>query len=536
MPKPLQERPDANEVLAQLGRILQSPRFRRSPRSRDLLKFIVEETLDGRAAGLNQFSIATRALGRAEDFDPASDPAARMQASRVRQALEHFVLAEGVADPVMITLPVGSYCPTFQYRHRNSTSSPQVDGDNRNDWPTLLLAPLRNLERGGDLDYLSDGLVYDLAAELDRYSGLRVFLGQTPPQSPSEPTGTHGERAIDFKLIGSLDRISSRIRLTFHLVDAKSGEQIWADEFRCAESGAELLLIRDELPRRIAATIAEERGVIQEHEQNNLRGESSEWSEAYRAVLLGYHFEQVMSPEAFIEALEALSRAVEDSPDCGQAWAMLSRLWSAQFSHELSGKPEGIERALECAHKAVALRPNDPSARASLAYAFLLNDQAEECREQADSALEKNPHTLFFMDTIGYLLTLSGDWDRGPVLSRRSIQLNPFPRRVVHAGLWLDAIRRADYEEALSEAKKVSDEGTFWSPLMRLTARVLSGQSNHDAVSAEATQLLAYKPDFVVNGRRLIRNYVKFPDIRSRIEEGLRGAGILLGESDSPRR
>ena len=67
---------------------------------------------------------------------------------------------------------------------------------------------------------------------------------------------------------------------------------------------------------------------------------------------------------------------------------------------------------------------------------------------------------------------------------------------------------------------------------MRLTARVLSGQSNHDAVSTEAAELLALKPDFVVDGQRLIRNYIKFPEIRNQIEEGLQGAGIHLEDCD----
>ncbi len=215
---------------------------------------------------------------------------------------------------------------------------------------------------------------------------------------------------------------------------------------------------------------------------------------------------------------------------------MLSRLWSAHFSHELSGKPEGIDRALECGYKAVALRPDDPSARASLAYALLLDGQIEACCEQAARVLEKNPHTLFFMDAIGYLLTLSGDWDRGSQLSLLSIQLNPYPRSVVHCGLWLDAIRREDDEAALSHANNFHTGGTFWKPLMRLTAGVLSGQSDQDEISGQADALLAEKPNFASDGRRLIRHYVKFPDIRSRIEAGLRGAGIFLGESDVVRR
>ncbi len=72
--------------------------------------------------------------------------------------------------------------------------------------------PLQNLDRGGDLDYLSDGLMYDLANELDRYPGLRVFLSHARPDTRSDEASGDTRLAIDFKLIGSLSRIGGRIR------------------------------------------------------------------------------------------------------------------------------------------------------------------------------------------------------------------------------------------------------------------------------------------------------------------------------------
>ncbi len=126
MDAPAPREPDASQIKAQLSRVLSSLRFRKSPRSRDFLEFIVAETLDGRVAELDQYSIATLALERAEDFDPVNDPAARMQASRVRRALEHYFLTGGASDPVLIALPPGSSRPVFQ-----------VPGLGSSKWPTL---------------------------------------------------------------------------------------------------------------------------------------------------------------------------------------------------------------------------------------------------------------------------------------------------------------------------------------------------------------------------------------------------------------
>ena len=97
--------PEADGVLAELERIFASEDFDASPRSRAFLRFIVEETLAGRPAGLTQDAIATRVFGRREDFDPTFDPIVRIQAGRLRRPLERYYLLGGADDPVRIELP-----------------------------------------------------------------------------------------------------------------------------------------------------------------------------------------------------------------------------------------------------------------------------------------------------------------------------------------------------------------------------------------------------------------------------------------------
>jgi hypothetical protein len=58
-------------------------------------------------------SIATDVFGRPGDFDPASDPIIRIEASRLRRALDHYYLTAGRHDPVRIAMPKGSYVPSF---------------------------------------------------------------------------------------------------------------------------------------------------------------------------------------------------------------------------------------------------------------------------------------------------------------------------------------------------------------------------------------------------------------------------------------
>jgi Tol biopolymer transport system component len=103
-------------VEAQLSRVLDSETFRGAERSRALLRFVVEEALNGRADQLKDYVLGSQALGRGEGFDPRSDPIARVEASRLRSRLEVYYATEGASDPVRISLPKGGYAPAFERR------------------------------------------------------------------------------------------------------------------------------------------------------------------------------------------------------------------------------------------------------------------------------------------------------------------------------------------------------------------------------------------------------------------------------------
>ena len=103
-------------VTEHLDRVLQSNVFRAAGRSSTLLRFLVEQTLNGHAERLKDYTLGAEALGRGEGFDPRTDPIARVEASRLRSRLELYYATEGAAEPVVITLPKGGYVPLFEGR------------------------------------------------------------------------------------------------------------------------------------------------------------------------------------------------------------------------------------------------------------------------------------------------------------------------------------------------------------------------------------------------------------------------------------
>src|SRR4051794_2473301 len=106
--------PSPEDVRAHLARLLGTAVFRASDRRRQLLVYMVEQTLTGHADRLKAFDLAAAVLGRGDRFDPQHDPIVRVEVRRLRRDLEHYYLTDGRDDAIRITIPKGRYLPTFE--------------------------------------------------------------------------------------------------------------------------------------------------------------------------------------------------------------------------------------------------------------------------------------------------------------------------------------------------------------------------------------------------------------------------------------
>jgi len=101
------------EVLASLETILQSKTFSHGTSLRQILEFIVRNSLSSSVKHIKEYTIATEVLGRTGDFDPKVDNIVRIQMGRLRGKLEEYYLAEGQRDPIQIAMPRGQYTPEY---------------------------------------------------------------------------------------------------------------------------------------------------------------------------------------------------------------------------------------------------------------------------------------------------------------------------------------------------------------------------------------------------------------------------------------
>src|SRR5262249_14142846 len=109
-----------------LDRLVASDAFRGRPQLGAFLRYVADAALGGRAASLKGYTIGVEALGRDARFDPQTDPIVRVEATRLRRALERYYAGGGSGDPLVIDLPRGTYVPVFM--RRGAPSQPPSTG------------------------------------------------------------------------------------------------------------------------------------------------------------------------------------------------------------------------------------------------------------------------------------------------------------------------------------------------------------------------------------------------------------------------
>lgn len=516
--------PDAESIRQQLNRILNSPEFKATDVQKSFLTFVVETALAGRSHEIKGYTVATRVFGRGDDFNQATDPIVSIQANKLRRALERYYLVAGPNDPIRIDIPKGTYVPLFpKPGHRNRKQPFQArrktDAARATAWPTILVQSFENLTGDRDLEYMGIGISTEIALEITRYQEIRV-LRQIP--------GGRQRRAEDtiarFILNGSIQRGASGLKVNVSLVDLSTGLQIWGDSYITDENSFELIEFQEEVANTIAGKISCEYGIIAKAVSQESKQHPPSTLKTYEAMLRYYEFNAHFSAETFFDAFEALMHASRKEPECGLVWSMLARLYAANYSLELFDLETPLEKAVLFAEKGVKLEPANQRARLVMAFVRLLANEISAGLVETDRAMALNPNSIIFLENIGYLLTLFGDWQRGPALIRKAIEANPYYSSNVHHTLWVDWIRQENYQQAYNETLNFRMPLLFWEPLLRAANLGLLGRIEEGVQAGK--ELLKCKPDFSDRGRVLIEHYIKFEEIVAKVIQGLKEVGI----------
>jgi len=524
-------KPTPEAIRDQLERILDSVEFRASDKQRKFLRFVVDETLEDHASQIKGYTIAVIVYGRTEKFDPQVDPIVRVEAGRLRRALEHYYLTAGKNDPVRLKIPKGSYVPTFN-PVQIPPSGAQTHTIEREDralttGPSVAVMPLINLTGDKEQEYFTDGLTEELTTELTRYQDFQIIASQStlPFKGRTVDLREVGrDLGVQFLLTGSVRKDLKTVKVTIRLLDTSTAEQIWGASYKRDQTAADLIAVQEEIANRVIGAIADQYGLITRRLSRESRKKAPADLKAYDATLRFYHYETKLTPEAFKKALAALEQAIEIEPEYGLAWAMLGHLHADNHALGFCEIEAPLEKALTFAQRGVALAPENQFAQDALTLVYFHRGNKELFMQHVEQTIALNPNSPYIIGVAGWHMVHFGEWDRGLNLLKKGMKLNPYHPSWFHLAPFMDYYRRGEYENAFAEALKFNFPELFWDPVMRAATLVQLERQNE--AKAAVSQLLKLEPDFATRGRSLISRYVKVDDLVNTIVEGLRKAGL----------
>jgi TolB-like protein len=486
-PLPSPNRADAARraaILAEVERVASSAAFDGSPRHTSLLRFLVNEVLDGKGAKLQASAIATRFFGRGESFDTAEDSIVRVEVSRLRRALErHYALS--APSGVKIELARGSYEPRFV-----NTQPPDPASGRRptsvSTFPSIAIIPFISLDTDPSAQSFAQGLGDRLATLLARRPSLSLVAQVTSVDDARE-------RNVRYALEGSIRVAAGSIRVSAHLHDIHGGVLAWGQTYTRAFDGESLFLAEDEIAYEIFHQLTPlPFGVI--HQLQALERSGAAIDGVYDLTLRFPRWLSTFEPGLQTELLRACERVLRDDPT---QWLILSFL---SILHSLSlwtswPDPDARRLGAELARRSMAQRPGHPAPHQALALAYLeAGDRQALLRHiEIATSLDGDPAIS------GMVLALGGEHARGASLVRAQMRSTMHYPGLFRFALFLDAFRRGDHGAALAEAQSIATPLLAWDPLARAVA--LANVGRNDEARAAADELSDILPAFAVDPR-----------------------------------
>lgn len=506
-------------VRAELERILTSGAFDASPRNRKFLRYVVEETLAGRGERIKAYAIATAVFGRHADFDPQQDPIVRIEAGRLRRALERYYLMAGPGESVRITMPRGSYAAAFEVSAPSTLRNPARQADRSG--PAILVRPFD--EEGDQSAYpnFTRGFARQIIVGLARYTELFVFGADTALSS--EAGGAALE--ADFLLTGGTSLAADRFRADVLLTDSRTGRCVWGESFTYRLDPAEIVRLRDEVASAVVRHLAQPYGALYAHKTREVDGKPSSSLTAYDCVIRFYQYWRTYDRAMFEVLRDDLERVTRREPGFADAFACLSLLHVDGYRYGYVGPSErqtSLNRAFVLARRAIDLAPLSSRGHHALGMAHWFLGDVASALSAFEAGLDLNPNDTDIMAELGVRYANLANWERAVPLIEGSYARNPAQPSTYRIGLALWHLWHGRFEAALAEARKVDAPGVVYGHAAMAVAAGALGL--HDEAASAIAALRAVDPGYVSRAAQDLAQRNLHPRLVQIVAEGLEKA------------
>jgi adenylate cyclase len=291
------------------------------------------------------------------------------------------------------------------------------------DKPSLAVLPFENLSGDPRQEYFSDGITESVITALSKvprlfvigrkstfaYKGKAVTIKQV-----SEDLG------VRYVLEGSVQKSGDRVRITAQLIDALTGNHLWAEQYD--RDLKEIFTVQDGITTDILTAMR-----IQLTEGGQARRIKPPRNlEAYLKTLQAQANMQRYTKEGISLGRQLAEEAIALDPHYSNAYSILCVTYFLNVSLGFTKThQEYIIKAAALAEKAIALDPGDARPHCYLGYLALLRKDYDRALGEGEQAVALDPGGADAYAWLGIILNYSDRPREAIPMLEKAIRLNP---------------------------------------------------------------------------------------------------------------
>jgi len=394
------------------------------------------------------------------------------------------------------------------------------------DKPSIAVLPFQNLSGDPEQEYFADGMAEDIITALSKVRWFFVIARNSSFAYKGKVFDVRQvarELGVRYVLEGSVRKASNRLRITTQLVDATTGNHIWAERYD--REIADIFALQDEITESVVASIEP-----QLYAAENLRIQSRppESLDAWGCVIRALWHLARITQEDNDQARHLLNRAIALSPRYAKAHSLLA--WAELNVARVGTSDPAIVLPLAERHAGTALASDDtdPWTYFGAAYIEFFQSKYPEAIAAFRRAIELNPNFAMAHGWIGGAFAYDGNPDAALEAVGQAIRMSPQdPFNFYFVYFAAVAHYTAErYAEAVSNARRVLRERANFFPARRLLAACYVGLGQVGQARAAISELLRLQPNSSI--KRDAYGYVAFArsSDQERFVAALREAGL----------
>jgi adenylate cyclase len=294
------------------------------------------------------------------------------------------------------------------------------------DKPSIAVLPFDNLSGDPGQEHVADGLTEDIITTLSQISSLFVIARNSTFVYKGKPVKVQRvaeDLGVRYVLEGAVQTSGDQVRITAQLIDALSGNHLWAERYD--RSMTELFALQDEITDRIVVAL---RIKLTEGEEARVHRKHTHSLEAWNLLSRGMEHLYRANKTDNATGRQLFEKAIEVDRGYALAYALLAWThWHDAFHHGWSENQElSLERASFLAEKARALDDALPDVYALQGTIHLLRREYDEAIEAGEKAVAYNPNHATNMAILAMILHNGGRPEEAIRTYKTAMRLSPY--------------------------------------------------------------------------------------------------------------